>query len=41
MGGDLYQIVKKSNDYKFVEVAEFQSTLKENYPVYSVETLLK
>ena len=41
MGGDLYQIVKKSKEYKFVEVAEFQSTLKENYPIYSVETLLK
>ena len=41
MGGDLYQIVKKSKEYKFVDVAEFQSTLKENYPIYSVETLLK
>jgi len=41
LGGDLYQIVKKSKDYKFIELAEFQSALKQDYPVYSVETLLK
>ena len=41
LGGDLYQIVKKSKDYKFSELAEFQSALKQDYPVYSVETLLK
>jgi len=41
LGGDLYQIVKKSKDYKFSELAEFQSALKHDYPVYSVETLLK
>jgi class 3 adenylate cyclase len=39
VGGDLYQIVKKSNNYKFNEVDEFQSALKQDYPVYSVETL--
>jgi len=41
IGGDLYQIVKKSKDYKFSEVEEFYSALKQDYPVYSVETLLK
>ncbi len=41
LGGDLYQIVKKSKDYKFSELAEFQSALKQDYPIYSVETLLK
>ncbi len=41
VGSDLYQIVKKSKDYNFNEVAEFHSTLKQDYPVYSVETLLK
>ena len=41
LGGDLYQIVKKSKNYKFNELAEFQSVLKQDYPVYSVETLLK
>ncbi len=41
LGGDLYQIVKKSKNYKFNELAEFQSALKQDYPVYSVETLLK
>ena len=41
LGGDLYQIVKKSKNYKFSEVAEFQSALKHDYSIYSVETLLK
>lgn len=41
IGGDLYQIVKKSKDYKFNEVAEFQSALKHDYAVYSIETLKK
>jgi hypothetical protein len=33
----MYQIVKKSKQYKFIEVGEFQSALKQDYPVYSVE----
>jgi len=41
LGSDMYQIVKKSKNYKFSEVAEFQSALKQDYPIYSVETLLK
>ena len=40
VGRDLYQIVKKSKEYKFDEVAEFQSALKQDYSVYSVDTLL-
>jgi len=36
IGGDLHQIVKKSKEYKFNEVAEFQSALKQDYSVYSV-----
>ncbi len=38
VGSDLYQIVKKSKDYKFNEVSEFHSALKQDYPVYSVKT---
>lgn len=41
VGSDLHQIAKKSNNYKFNEVAEFQSALKQDYVVYSVDTLLK
>jgi len=41
LGGDLFQIVKKSKNYKFSELAEFHSALKQDYPVYSVETMLK
>ena len=41
VGSDLYQIIKKSKNYEFNEVAEFQSALKQDYAVYSVDTLLK
>ena len=41
VGSDLHQVVKKSKNYKFNEVAEFQSALKQDYTVYSVDTLLK
>jgi class 3 adenylate cyclase len=37
IGGDLYQIVKKSQDYKFNEVSAFGSALKQDYSVYSVK----
>ncbi len=37
IGSDMYQIVKKSKQYKFVEIDEYQSTLKQDYPVYLVE----
>jgi adenylate cyclase len=37
IGSDMYQIVKKSKQYKFIEAEGFQSTLKQDYPVYSVE----
>jgi class 3 adenylate cyclase len=37
VGSDLYQVVKKSKQYKFIEVEGYQSTLKQDYPVYSVE----
>jgi len=36
VGGDYYQIVKKSKRYKFSEVSVFQSALKQDYAVYSV-----
>jgi len=36
IGSDLFQIVKQSKKYIFDEVSEFQSSLKQNYPVYSV-----
>lgn len=37
IGSDLYQIIKKSSNYHFDEVAEFQSVLKQDYSVYSVK----
>ena len=37
IGSDLYQIVKKSKQCKFIETDEVQSSLKQDYPVYSVE----
>ena len=37
IGSDMYQIVKKSRKYRFNEVNELQSTLKQDYPVYSAE----
>jgi len=37
IGRDMYQIVKKSKQYRFNEVSELQSALKQDYPVYSVE----
>jgi class 3 adenylate cyclase len=37
IGSDMYQIVKKSKQYKLLEVDECQSALKQDYPVFSVE----
>jgi class 3 adenylate cyclase len=37
IGSDMYQIVKKSKQYKFTEVNEFQSAHKQDYPVYSAK----
>jgi adenylate cyclase len=37
IGGDLYQIVKKSSRYKFNEVSAVLSVLKQDYSVYSVK----
>jgi len=37
IGSDMYQIVKKSRKYRFHEVDELQSALKQDYPVYSAE----
>ena len=37
IGSDMYQIVKKSKQYEFIEVGEFKSSLKQGYPVYSAE----
>jgi len=37
IGSDLHQIVKKSRDFKFTQVKQFQSALKHAYPVYKVE----
>ena len=37
LGSDMYQIVKKSKKYRFIEVDKLQSTLKQDYPVYSAE----
>lgn len=37
IGGDLYSMVKKFDDYKFKEVKGFSLGFKHSYPVYSVE----
>ena len=37
IGGDFYQIIKKSKAYKFDEVSVFGSALKQDYSVYSVK----
>ncbi len=37
IGSDMHQIVKKSKQYKFIEVDQYQSALKQDYPVYLVE----
>ena len=39
IGSDLHQIVKKSKEYKFNEVAEFQSAFKQDYSVYCVDNI--
>ena len=38
IGSDMFQVVKKSKQYKFREVEGYQSALKQDYPVYSVES---
>ena len=37
IGGDLYQVVKKFNEYKFKEIGSYSIDLKHPYPVYSVK----
>jgi class 3 adenylate cyclase len=37
IGSDMYQIVKKSKQYRFNEVSELPSAFKQDYPVYSVD----
>lgn len=36
IGGDMYEVVKKTKNYKFREVSQYQSALKQHYPVYGV-----
>ena len=36
IGGDMYEIVKKTKNYKFTEASQYQSALKQHYPVYGV-----
>ena len=38
IGSDMYQIVKKSKQYRFIETAEIESAFKQDYPVYSVKS---
>ena len=38
IGSDMYQIVKKLKHYKFIEIDHFQSALKQDYPVYLVQS---
>lgn len=36
IGGDLYQMAKKVPDYKFTFTGDFNSSLKQSYPLYKV-----
>lgn len=36
IGGDLYQMVKKISDYKFSFAGDYNSSLKNSYPLYNV-----
>lgn len=38
IGSDMYQIVKKSKKFRFTEVNHFKSALKQDYPVYAVDS---
>ena len=38
IGSDLYEIVKKSKNFVFRQVAQFDSVLKQRYPIYSVHS---
>ena len=37
IGGDLYETLKKLKQYKFTEINEFHSALKQDYPIYSIK----
>ena len=37
IGGDLYRMVKKFDDYKFNEVKGFSIGLKHSYPIYKIQ----
>ena len=37
IGGDLYETVKKFNEYKFKKIDDYSLDLKHSYPVYSVK----
>jgi len=36
IGGDLYQIVKSFEGYRFESIFEYHNGLKLHYPVYSI-----
>ena len=40
IGSDMYQTVKKFPKFKFLEIGGLSSTLKQNYPVYSVRNVI-
>jgi len=37
VGSDMHQVVKKTKQFKFAQINNFQSALKHDYPVYDVE----
>ena len=39
IGGDLYQIAKSSEGYRFELLCEYHNGLKQNYPLYSVKCI--
>ena len=40
IGGDLFQMVKSINDFKFDQERDFSLGFKQSYPVYSVRRKL-
>jgi class 3 adenylate cyclase len=39
IGSDLFQIIKKTKDYQINEAGKFQSALKQDYSIYSIDKI--
>jgi len=38
IGGDFYEVVKKLQKYKFIQVKEYDAGFKLGYPVYKIQS---